>query len=81
MVGRHVNKWEASEWVPDFLVFWEDDLGHRRAKVDLARAVEGEEMLLASAFSGRPAQSRAEAEDPGPPPVPQVAVWRALRTR
>ena len=66
-LGISISRWESSIWVPDFLVFWEDDLGHCRAKVDLARAADGEEMRLASAFSGRPASTRQEADDPQRP--------------
>ena len=48
-----------------FLERWEDDLGHPRARVREERAAEGDEMELASAFSGTPVRTAEECRDPG----------------
>ena len=58
------NRWVASSAVPPFLRRWKDDLGHERASVDLSATTSEEEVALASAFSGTPVGSVAEAETP-----------------
>jgi hypothetical protein len=59
-----VNRWITSEYFPPFLERWVDTLGHPRARLRVERAQPGQEMLLASAFSGTPVETLEEAQHP-----------------